>query len=435
MADRTRRLYLFIDKVYGQAQSPFFLLSHRRNITRKEVNTKMTKKSLTSMIAVGAMFAQLVTPVAASTFEITGNGSESNSTINIDNQQSTGVFQDNNTNVSNNISVTSDTGGNNVNGNTGGDVEVMTGNITAEVAVLNQAGSNHAEVEPCDCDQDLNIKIAGNGESSSNDVTVNNDQEKEYTHSITQNNRVNFDNDVTVNADTGDNNVNDNTGGSTTLHTGNVEILPVQIANLGGINTAKIGGGSGSQSLVDITLSGNGSGSTNSVDLDNDRSIGIFQDNSTRVDNDLTITGKTGRNNMMDNTGEVTSDPYLSTGNVTIGASVINEAGFNVADADCGCVMDLTGSISENGESSTNTVDLDMGDYLAVDQDNRDRLDTDGTVASDTGDNNVNDNTSGAVNAYTGNTETIVDSLNIGSMNLFGSDVQIELPWGDIISL
>ena len=80
--------------------------------------------------------------VSAATVEISGNGSSSDSTVQI-NQSSTNVIdQQNSVNVNNNVGGTADTGGNSVNGNTGGNNNVTTGDATVNTSICNNLNTN-----------------------------------------------------------------------------------------------------------------------------------------------------------------------------------------------------------------------------------------------------------------------------------------------------
>ena len=176
--------------------------------------------------------------------EVSGNGSDSNNTVNFTQNNTTNVTQDNTAKISNDIDVDADTGKNDASKNTGGDVEILTGNADADVDVSNLANFNWADVDSCGCILDGTVKIAGNGAKSDNEANVglasvtgvaqDNDYSCGYGH---RGGDVNSSfrggkhkstpcNDVNVDLDTGKNDANGNTGdpgGDPSVTTGNAE--------------------------------------------------------------------------------------------------------------------------------------------------------------------------------------------------------------------
>lgn len=387
------------------------------------------QKRIVAAVSTSAMVLNMVVvPVSASSysFEVTGNGADSRNEIEFRRDNSTEVFQNNQSVITNSITVQSNTGSNSASDNTGGDVEVRTGNVKVGTEIINQANVNQAFVEACDCDSDVEVKIGGNGADSRNEVELR----TRNNNSVVQNNSTLLNNMVSITGNTGDNEADDNTGGEVEVRTGNVMIAPVKIHNMAGSNTAVIGGGSGqSGSELSLMITGNGADSRNEIEVRSEYDNGIFQNNQTVIANMLELAGFTGGNSVSFNTGDSTTDPFLMTGDVWIGAMVHNEAGFNYADADCGCVLDIAGSISGNGADSRNEVELRLDDESAVRQDNADIIVNAGGVVSDTGSNEVDDNTAGEVEVRTGNTETLLSIMTLGGFNGFG--VEIQWPWAN----
>ena len=195
-------------------------------------------------MAAGAMVLNVATPAFATTIEISGNGSYSDSEVDVEQEQKTEVNQYNTADIKNSIDVNSNTGDNEAEDNTGGNVGIDTGDATADVDVSNLANFNAAELEGCGCIDDLLVKIAGNGADSDNDATVNLtsrtivDQDNTFRCGGTR--RPNFDlfelfgggrghdsncADVDVYVGTGDNDANKNTthDGDPSVETGNAD--------------------------------------------------------------------------------------------------------------------------------------------------------------------------------------------------------------------
>jgi hypothetical protein len=77
---------------------------------------------------------------------ISGNGSNSDNTVDLKMGQLTEVFQENEADVTNLVWADSDTGGNNAEDNTGGSVSIDTGNASTTVGLSTSANANSASV-------------------------------------------------------------------------------------------------------------------------------------------------------------------------------------------------------------------------------------------------------------------------------------------------
>ena len=117
------------------------------------------------------VLGSLIVPALAVDIEVSGNGADSNNTINYTQESTVKVDQKNDADISNDIDVDADTGDNDANKNTGGDVSIDTGDATSNVTVTNTVNSNQAEVEAC-CLGDVEVTISGNGYKSDNNVTL-----------------------------------------------------------------------------------------------------------------------------------------------------------------------------------------------------------------------------------------------------------------------
>jgi signal peptidase I len=76
-----------------------------------------------------------------------GNGAGSNNTVIVENSSTTIIGQQNNTNVSNTVTVNSNTGGNNTGSNTESNTNVQTGATVLTIEVTNSTNSNTATAE------------------------------------------------------------------------------------------------------------------------------------------------------------------------------------------------------------------------------------------------------------------------------------------------
>lgn len=181
-------------------------------------------KYLTPAVFLLLFFIASQKGVSAVSITVSGNGAESTSVVSANTSQQLVVQQDNQANVTNNISASTNTGNNQANANTGGDVAIDTGDATTSVTVTNAVNqsvldalsgsvsqSNHQTILTS-----LEVFISGNGADSHNQIDVNRDN----TRYLTQNNRAAVTNNVDANANTGGNEANRNTGGAVNISTG-----------------------------------------------------------------------------------------------------------------------------------------------------------------------------------------------------------------------
>ncbi len=163
------------------------------------------KTKITAGLSAAAMFGAMVAPsaFADNTIVISGNGADSTNTASVVNTQSSSVEQKNYTNVETDISVSSNTGGNKANGNTGdGDVSIDTGNITNTISVGVTGGTNTAKAPSCGCDLGTSdIKIKGNGADSTNTTAVVNTN----SNTVTQKNKTKVKATISAKSKTGKN--------------------------------------------------------------------------------------------------------------------------------------------------------------------------------------------------------------------------------------
>ncbi len=209
--------------------------------------------------------------------EISGNGANSDNDANVSLSTNKNIDQNNYANIGNLIGVVSNTGNNDANKNTGGEVSIKTGDADANVEVSNMANFNAAHLEGCGCISDLLVKIAGNGADSDNDANVSLssvavvDQDNTFKcggrrhpglfEILGSNGRSGNCADVSVGADTGNNDVNSNTtsNGDPSVETGDAsaDVVIENMANeniVGNVGIDWPGHSSGSSSLLLLLL-------------------------------------------------------------------------------------------------------------------------------------------------------------------------------------
>ncbi|KKW00227.1 MAG: hypothetical protein UY33_C0014G0038, partial [Candidatus Amesbacteria bacterium GW2011_GWA1_48_9] len=227
--------------------------------------TKFTKKILAAASA-GTMFLSLASPVLAdNTIEIIGNGYDSENEVEVELENETSVYQHNKAIIINDIDADAETGENDANQNTGGTTGILTGNARTSVAISNMLNSNSASVDCCSAG-DTTVKIAENGAESENEVEL----ELENEIDIYQDNFAKVKNEVDADAETGENDANQNTGGSVGILTGKAT-TSVAISNMLNSNSAFVDCCAAGD--TEIKIAENGAESENEVEVEHDNDI------------------------------------------------------------------------------------------------------------------------------------------------------------------
>jgi hypothetical protein len=376
------------------------------------------------------------------------------------------VVQDNNTKVDNTIKINADTGNNEITDNTGGVIHMETGDVDVESYIHNELNSNTAHVDNCGgCLDDASVWINGNGTDTENEVNL---QLANQTQ-LYQTNSADVDNEVKVDAWSGDNKVEDNTGADIVMLTGDVDVK-THTKTIANSNYAMIGGGEGDGGSVDVVIAGNGSYSANAANLALANQTLLTQLNQTEIDNDTEIDAGSGDNDIEDNTG---GELALVTGDITVLADIMNYAGFNYFAGDDCCYGDVWAKVADNGTETENEINAELVSALDVFQNNvcgEQRLpggyellqgwdwwrgdecfDNNLMVDAYTGGNDLDDNT-GDVDSdpfvYTGDADVTASVVNEGGSNTYGAyeadpwedmfdgssfDVSISLDLGDLL--
>ena len=281
------------------------------------------KKQLVSVLAAGTVLLNLAGPAfaASTTVQITGNGAGSDNYAQVNQSNTNTVTQSNTANVTNNVTANANTGNNDANFNTGGDVTVHTGAAQTVANVTNTLNSNAAQINGC-CASNTDVLISGNGAYSDNTVTL----DKTNTNTVNQTNYADVTNEVELNAKTGGNGASSNTGGDVLVVTGPAASAAT-VRTTANSNVAVIGGGSAMPTpTASFRIVGNGAGSNNWIDANLSTSNLIYQDNYANIYNDVDVNAKTGYNDADFNTG---GDVIIGTGAAGAAATVDNMVNFN----------------------------------------------------------------------------------------------------------
>ena len=162
--------------------------------------------------------------------KITGNGADSQNTVNVNQNAQTNVSVDNFANITNSINGNLNTGNNTANSN-GGDVNVSTGDITVNGKIIN-GPINVSSVKVESGVGGSNVLVSGNAANSFNFLNLN----TTVNSSTYFNQNANFSNSAYWDLNTGGNSANGNMG-DVNIVTGDIffDFLIENIANIGGV--------------------------------------------------------------------------------------------------------------------------------------------------------------------------------------------------------
>jgi hypothetical protein len=271
------------------------------------------------------LYSLMVAPfVRATELVITDNGSGSSSEVTVTSEAQTGVTQSNTADVSNSVSAEATTGGNTASDNSGGDTTIQTGDVNAQTSIDNQVNTSVADTGGC-CDSGTTAAITENGDDSDNNINL----QEQSTNTVTVTQNATVTNSVKGYANTGKNEANDNSGGSTAISTGDIKINtqinndPVNVASVK--STVELGG-------VSVKIAGNGSETANTISATIVNDPSVFINNFSDVDNFVHWEANTGGNQANGNTG---GDVTITTGNIDLGIFIHNLV--NIAGVDIHC--------------------------------------------------------------------------------------------------
>lgn len=164
--------------------------------------------------------------------EVSGNGTDSENSVDVTLTNQTNVLVTQNADITNNINGNLNTGQNSASDNSG-NVSISTGDIHAKAGIENSV-VNLASVKGSSGGSDLTISIFGNGSSSDNNVKLVHDNQT----NVSVNNNSYLNNILNFYANTGGNSANGNSG-DVTITTGDI-FLDLFIRNKTNFSFAKI---------------------------------------------------------------------------------------------------------------------------------------------------------------------------------------------------
>ncbi len=285
-------------------------------------------KKTFALIALVALLTNSITPVYAESIDlsVSGNGDNSQSSIETSVSNDTNVDQSNDSKVSSDVSNDSNTGNNQANQNTGANTNLQTGDANSQTNVDNTNINQNIVDTNCNCDTDstLALNITDNGTGSTNNITTSVNQ----TNQVSQTNTAKINTTVKINANTGNNSINRNTTGNINLSTGDIH-EQTNITNQNINNSYASINNSLFSDNVQANISGNGADTNNNLVLNITKDNQIFVTNKAHVNNSVIKHLNTGGNKINGNTA---TDINLNTGSIFSITNLINK-GINTSIA------------------------------------------------------------------------------------------------------
>lgn len=435
-----------------------------------------------------------------------GNGSDSTNSGDVNTSNSSDTIQINSADVGNNLNLASISGDNATSYNTGVDNTIISGDATTTATVINGVNTNIDGVaviefnvndthtgdiilafpdvsgctaSVCGTNGTLSATNTGNGADSTNDAgitTTNTDQ-------TFQENSADVTNDLTLVAESGSNEASYNTGGDSSITTGDATVVAT-VGNFVNNNLA----GAGNVILAVVNIFGdlvgnillpessvaeggttvantdNGSGSTNTADVTSTATNDTTQVNNATVTNNINVGATTGDNTTQNNTaGFSNGGNVIETGDASVDVNTINLVNSNVAggdywwlvfvnDASGNWVGRIVGSpegstmggsagtefimladgtiIAQNtgnGSGSTNTATVDTDNSSSTTQTNNATITNNLNLTANTGGNEASHNTGGGNTIKTGDAAVMANILNFVNNNFAGGRVVVSV--------
>jgi len=370
---------------------------------------KYTAKALMSVLALSLLL--VASPVMAAEVDVMGEnvdtGADSNNQNDYELDNDVEVDVENDSDVDNEADVDADTGDNDVEENTNaGDLTTGVVDASAEWETVTNAGSAMmgAGEDGVMIDGEFTNDTTGADSNNENELDFDNDVEYELDNMADILNSLDFD------ADTGDNDVEQNTNVGA-IETGDASLHSV-ISNWAN-NDSGLVGAAAQGPVVDVTATNETTGaeSNNQNEFDIDSEYSFEVENDADINNNVNVDIDTGGNNVEQNT----NSGDLKTGSAEVTVEIENSAnngGGHSSGANAGS-LDVTGNFKNDttGFDSNNENELEVDNEVDVEIENDADVDNDVDVDVDTGDNDVEQNTNGG-SVETGDVEI---NLNISN--------------------
>jgi hypothetical protein len=243
---------------------------------------------------------------------ISGNGADSDNEVQTTVTQETNVTQTNVMDVSSDVTIDANTGGNTAEGNSG-DTTIETGDINISTNIQNSGNVGIVSLPCCPMSSNTGVvDVSGNGAGSENGVNLN----WSNLNQVNVNNLANIENLIGGNLNTGFNRADDNLGG-VIIETGSIKVNDV-IKN-DPLNFYLVLGGIISPDFI-VKITGNLENSDNQVNLEIQERFLVFANNLANIENAISWDANTGGNSASGNLADVS----IKTGDITLSSSVDN---------------------------------------------------------------------------------------------------------------
>jgi LPXTG-motif cell wall-anchored protein len=251
------------------------------------------------------------------------------------------------------------------------------------------------------------IIITGNGADSVNEANITTDNSTE----VTQTNTAVVNNDIDVDADTGNNAANENTGDNVAIHTGDVNVAASVENNT---NTSVVSvNNCCPTSGINAVISGNGTDSRNNIDYNSANTLNIDVNQVAYIDNNIDIDANTGHNSASGNVGDIS----IKTGNIWVDNEIANRTNYSKIKASRAGSLSALLKISGNGASSLNAILFNNENNTNISVNNIAKIDNDVNLDLNTGKNTANKNV-GDVSIDSGDIDARVSIKNLANISV-----------------
>ncbi|MBP9717004.1 MAG: hypothetical protein KBD51_03635 [Candidatus Levybacteria bacterium] len=248
------------------------------------------------------------------------------------------------------------------------------------------------------------ISVSGNGEGSTNNVNIS----QSNNNTTTQENTAEINNNVEVNANTGNNTASENNGEEVNITTGDVDV-DTTIINTG-INQSYAENDCCQGDLA-MNITGNSSGSNNGINYSSNVNNSVSVNNNANISNNVNGYANTGYNSANKNSGDVS----INTGSIKVVDTIKNNS-INIHEVHTsnGTPGDVSIKIADNGADSDNNIAFVNDSSVQIDVNNSANIVNNSSWELNTGGNEANKN-SGDVEITTGDIllATTIENTNI----------------------
>lgn len=264
------------------------------------------------------------------------------------------------------------------------------------------------------------ITITGNGSDSTSQVQTQTDSNTQ----ITQTNSADISNEVTAEANTGNNQASDNSGGDVSIETGDSD-SHISVENSG--NTSIVNSNDCcAENETGLNITGNGSNSDNQINYnqDNSNNVNVYQ--NANISTSIVGFINTGNNRANDNSG---GSNTIITGDIHAAERIINGP-INFSQITISPLNEkVTATIKDNGSDSDNNINYATNNNQFINVNNYSIIDNYSFWYLNTGNNEASDNRGGDVLIETGDIDFISVIKNFINKSVIEIDCcEIELP-------